>query len=99
MTKRSTTYLCWYDPDRQRTVEQKIVALAQHYADERGAAPTTCLLNPSDLDQFGRDRATVECFVVVDGGPRRCCIAVEEAAFLSRHSYYLAHEAERGVPI
>jgi hypothetical protein len=42
-------FLGWYDPDKKKTVEQKIAAASRRYERKWGSAPSVALVNPKDL--------------------------------------------------
>jgi hypothetical protein len=42
--------MLWYDDDRKRTLEEKVLRAADHYRQKFGRAPTLCLVNPRSLN-------------------------------------------------
>ncbi len=42
-------FLGWYDPDKKKTIEEKIAAAARRYERKHGSLPAIALVNPSQL--------------------------------------------------
>ena len=42
-------FLGWYDPDKKKTIEEKIEAAARRYERKHGHAPAVALVNPSQV--------------------------------------------------
>jgi hypothetical protein len=42
--------MLWYDDDKQRTLEEKVIRAADYYQHKYGQAPTLCLVNPRSMN-------------------------------------------------
>ncbi|MCC6935815.1 MAG: hypothetical protein IT333_04800 [Thermomicrobiales bacterium] len=42
-------FLGWYDPDKKKTMQEKIAAAARRYERKRGQPPAIALVNPAQL--------------------------------------------------
>lgn len=42
-------FLGWYDPDKKKTIEEKIAAAARRYERKHGQPPAIALVNPGQL--------------------------------------------------
>lgn len=71
-----TRFMGWYDPDRKRSVPQKIAAAAARFAEKFGWPATVCLCSLADAEQAGE----------TDG------LIVEASGYVARHTFYLGTE-------
>lgn len=42
-------FLGWYDPDKKKTIEEKIAAAARRYERKHGEPPVIALVNPTQV--------------------------------------------------
>ena len=49
-------FLGWYDPDKKKPARDKLTDAIERYAEKFGAAPETCLTNPTDAAELAADR-------------------------------------------
>lgn len=42
-------FLGWYDPDKKKSIEEKIAAAARRYERKHGQAPAVALVNPTQV--------------------------------------------------
>jgi len=42
--------LLWFDNDKKRTLEEKVLRAARHYTEKFGQVPTVCFLHPNALN-------------------------------------------------
>ena len=74
-------FLGWYDPDKKKPARDKLTEAIERYAEKFGAAPETCLTNPTDAAELAADRQA----------PR---LTVRPVNYIPRWTFYVGVEDE-----
>jgi hypothetical protein len=76
--------LLWFDDDRQRGIEEKVLRAAAHYFRKYGHHPNVCFVHPSMLDGNGKPREARAGDVVIRPGRA-----------ITRHHFWLGVSDEK----